>query len=289
MKEWNLTSKLVGFGADNCNTNFGGPKRNGQNNIFYHLQQSLGRKLFGLGCTCHITHNAFDAACDKIPVEIETTVVKIYKHFHIFTVRVENLKEFCENADVEFTMLTNHCSTRFLSLQPAVSKVIQMFEPLKSFFRQADGCPDTVAKFFADKDSIFWLHFVENQLELSNEYVRKMESRNDASFAIAEMIETLLKKLENRKVLKFLPTKAREYFNKCVPRKQDELRQSVNVFYETIVSYLKVWSAALDGSECLSWMSLNQPLSWEKISVSVDYVLSKLGDKVQSKIDRKFL
>ncbi|KFM73366.1 hypothetical protein X975_02488, partial [Stegodyphus mimosarum] len=41
-----LNNKVVGFRGDNCNTNFGGVKRAGKNNVFHRLKYSLGRKEY---------------------------------------------------------------------------------------------------------------------------------------------------------------------------------------------------------------------------------------------------
>lgn len=122
-KIWNCTNKVAAFGADNCNTNFGGLNRKGENNVFYRLKKELARDLVGIGCTSHIIHNGFDSACDQLPINIEALVVNIYKHFHIHTLRVETLKEFCTTTEVNYVTLVNHSGTRFLTLHPAVQKV----------------------------------------------------------------------------------------------------------------------------------------------------------------------
>lgn len=51
---WKISEKIVGFSGDNCNTNFGGPDRNGTNNVFSLLKSKLDKDLFGLGCLFHI-------------------------------------------------------------------------------------------------------------------------------------------------------------------------------------------------------------------------------------------
>lgn len=122
-KDWKIEQKVVAFGADNCPTNFGGVARRGENNVFARLKQSLGRKIIGVGCAAHIIHNSYDTACDQLPVDIEPIVVNVYKHFHIHTLRVEILKEVCDDAGVQYEKLTNHSGTRFLTLLPAVSNV----------------------------------------------------------------------------------------------------------------------------------------------------------------------
>lgn len=122
-RDWKLEDKVIAFGADNCPTNFGNVLRRGDNNVFARLKRNLGRSIIGIGCAAHIIHNAFDIACEQLPADIEPIVVNIYKHFHIHTLRNENLKELCAEAEVEYMKLTNHSGTRFLSLLPAVSRV----------------------------------------------------------------------------------------------------------------------------------------------------------------------
>lgn len=125
-QQWKVTEKVVAFGADNCVTNFGGVNRNGDKNVFSRLKKELGREIVGVGCVAHIIHNAFDSACDQLPFNIEALAVNIYKHFHIHTLRVETLKDFCDDSEMEYTKLTNHSGTRFLTLHPAVKKVISL-------------------------------------------------------------------------------------------------------------------------------------------------------------------
>lgn len=120
---WNIVDKICAFGADNCNTNFGGVSRKGKNNVFYHLKQELRREIVKVGCASHIIHNSFDSACDQLPINFEALAVNIFKNFHLHTLIVEALKEFCDDAEVEYTKLVSHSGSRFLSLHPAIQKV----------------------------------------------------------------------------------------------------------------------------------------------------------------------
>ena len=132
-----LKDKLIGFCGENCNTNFGGIKRRGQNNVFHKVKDNVKRDLVGIGCTIHIVHNCFQHAVDTLRICVGS-FVKIYKFFHIYTVRVFELKEFCDFADVEYQPLLQHGNTRFLSLLPALERVLEMFEALKSYFNSPE-------------------------------------------------------------------------------------------------------------------------------------------------------
>ncbi|CAH1984450.1 unnamed protein product [Acanthoscelides obtectus] len=98
----NLLQKCIGMSADNTNTNFGGMRRKGVNNLFSKLNASRGKPVIGIGCVPHIFNNCLQNATDVLPIDVEVIAVKIFKHFYIFTVRVEKLKQFCDFVDVEY-------------------------------------------------------------------------------------------------------------------------------------------------------------------------------------------
>jgi hypothetical protein len=96
VKKCKLEEKLVCYTADNTNSNFGGVKRKENENLFRKVQSDLDRPILGIGCSAHIVHNSVQTACDSLPLGIEVIVIKIYKYFHIYTVRVTKLQEVCE-------------------------------------------------------------------------------------------------------------------------------------------------------------------------------------------------
>ena len=77
-----LKDKLIGFCADNCNTNFGGVNGRGHNIVFYKAKDNIKRDLIGIGCTIHIVHNCLQHAVDTLPVCVESHVVKIFINLH---------------------------------------------------------------------------------------------------------------------------------------------------------------------------------------------------------------
>jgi hypothetical protein len=88
----------------------------------------------GIGCAANILHNALRTSADILPVDVETIVNKIFQYFHIYTVRVEELKEFCDFVDIEYKQVFGSVKTRWLSLQPAITRVIDMFSGSKYYF-----------------------------------------------------------------------------------------------------------------------------------------------------------
>jgi hypothetical protein len=115
LEEAKLIDKVVSLSADNTNANFSGAKRRGKNNVFERLRNQIKRDIIGVGCAAHIVHIATQTGADCLPVDIENTVGKIYQHFHIYTVLVQTLKDFCGFVDVKYKNILGHIKTRQLS------------------------------------------------------------------------------------------------------------------------------------------------------------------------------
>ena len=68
-KHPSVQSKIIGLCADNTNTNFGGKKRKGMNNVWRKLQNKLGKDILGIGCAAHVVHNCLQTGVDCLPLE----------------------------------------------------------------------------------------------------------------------------------------------------------------------------------------------------------------------------
>lgn len=51
-------------------------------------------------------------------------VVKIYSYFHIYTVRVEKLKDVCEIDGLDYSQLLGYVKTRFFALGPVFGRIL---------------------------------------------------------------------------------------------------------------------------------------------------------------------
>lgn len=162
-EKFDIKQKTIGFSADNCAANFGSSSRGGENNVYYLLKQ-WKPKLIGIGCAAHIVHNALKTACSSLPIDIECFVVKIFSYFHIYTVRVEKLKEMCADIDgLNYSQLLGYVKTRFLALGPSVGRILSMFEALKTFLLEVEG-QTFIKSVFNDPFAKFWLLFVKSQV-----------------------------------------------------------------------------------------------------------------------------
>lgn len=121
--------QVTAYSADNASVNYGI-----HNSVFTNLKKRQKDLLQG-NCHAHITHNTVKHAIDQLTVDVENVVLKIYGHFSMSAKRRESLKEFCHVfCDVEFREIPRHVSTRWLSLNPAISRLMQTWTALRSYF-----------------------------------------------------------------------------------------------------------------------------------------------------------
>jgi hAT family C-terminal dimerisation region len=143
-------------------------------------------------------------------------------------------------------------------------QIINMFEPLETFFKAAPNCPQTVKRFFDEDTALFWLKFVEAQLSVSNKYVLKTETRDVASFEVAAEMQSLREVVERRKNDNYIPYEAQVVFRELTAEIQEAIRKNIKTFYSSLGDYIKKWSMSLDGTEIFSWMQLIATPDWEK-------------------------
>jgi hypothetical protein len=113
----------------------------GKNNVWRKLETELKRQIIGIGCGAHIIHNCLQCAVDCLPIDIECSAVKVYKYFNIYTVRAEQLKNFCDFAGNNYTKLLEHGNTRFLSFGPSIDRILSMLYGVHPYFLSQEKYP----------------------------------------------------------------------------------------------------------------------------------------------------
>lgn len=210
LQNYNLKSKCIAFTADNCNTNFGGLRRKGQNNVFFRLQDVIEKELIGIGCPAHILHNCIQHAIDGLPINIESLIMKIYNYFSVYTIRNESLKDFCDIAEIEYRKLLSHFKTRWLSLFPCIHRVLQMYPALKSYFQLQKYPPVLITSFFENPLNESYLWFVHSLMNVFHSTIEKIEKEKNNVIEIMDILESVENILLERKSEQFLPLKVKE-------------------------------------------------------------------------------
>jgi len=272
--------KLTAFSADNTNTNFGGRERRGTNNVYYKLQKELSKNIEGVGCPAHILHNTASSAADVLSVDVESVVLKIYKYFSIYTVRNERLKSFCDEADVTYSSIQSHSRTRWLSLLPALEKILKLWEPLKQFFLNETKPPKVLVDFFNHPLSEIYFLFLHCQSFLFEKQIKRLEKHFITITEVNGLIQDLQVTLLQRSEAMFLGIQTKRQYN--LLKKNDYNLEKLKVFdgeikeyYKTAIDYLKQWSEPLSKYDVFSWMLLHDIPQWEMVEKSISYLQDK--------------
>ena len=71
------------------------------NIVYSRLKKKMLRNVRDVDCCTSIGHNSFQSTVDVLPFATEDHVVKSYKYFHIYSVRVAEVEGFCKAAGFE--------------------------------------------------------------------------------------------------------------------------------------------------------------------------------------------
>jgi len=173
--------------------------------FFSKIQRMCDNKLIGVNCAAHICNNCICTDSECLPIDIEVILVKIYSYFYIYTIRVENFKEICDDVDVQYHKLLGYSETRWLTLLPALEKILKLFHPLKLYFLEQEKCPTILKTFFNNPFAEAWLFFIHSQAYTFHIHILKIESQNISMCETSHILKELKLKLIERKQQEFLP------------------------------------------------------------------------------------
>lgn len=227
------------YGGDNAHVNFGKNK-----SVFKKLNEAGCGNLLKAGCSNHILHNAVKHACNYFDIDIETAVLKIYSHFSVSAKRRAELRDFFEFVDCEWQEILRHVTTRWLSLTPAAKRILDIWQPLSSYFKSSD-CPKVLLQIFPEDDEakekvakMYFSFFVNVgsflqsvSLKLEKESISVIESHN-------EMI-SVLSNLQKRKDECWYGHEVSNLLSDLLPEERKKVECDFDGFYTKLIAYLK--------------------------------------------------
>jgi len=156
--------KLLGIGTDNASVMTG--NKNGVHKV---LKEEYGIKdLVLIRCVCHslqlaVTH----ASNDTLPRSVEYLVRETYNWFSVSPKRRDAYKAIYEtiNCGEQPLQITKMCATRWLSIEPAVTRILDQWEALKLHFavtKSSEHCymAEVLHSMYSDPQNILSLTFL---------------------------------------------------------------------------------------------------------------------------------
>lgn len=205
-----------------------------------------------------------------MPVDIESVVIKVHNFFHIYTVRTEKLKEFCETADLSHQELFKHSRTGYIfrifstagksHSHPAVEKILKIYPALKEYFLTQDKFPLLLKNFFFDDFSELYLWFIHSNMSLFHAKIASIERENNSIVEVITLIHSLKEALKNRVDEIFIPFKVQQLLLKLKNENNDEkidnFREHTRKFYQRCLEHMDKWTSKLSQFDSFVWLDL---------------------------------
>ena len=154
-------SSCVGLSLKNISVSLG------RLNTIKTRVQEINNSIYINGCPCHILHNTVNKGAEMFMLEsgfeVMDMLVDIFCWFDKSSKRKVELEEFCSFCGQEYRKIIKHVSTRWLSLETAVTQTLQLYQPLPSYFLSQEvrpNCLERLETFFADPMTEVFLFFL---------------------------------------------------------------------------------------------------------------------------------
>lgn len=92
------------------------------------------KDIFVTGCTCHLIHLSASKAALKLSVKVDELLIDIFYYLEQSSKRKKMLAEFQSLHGADTLKILKHCSTRWLSLESCVTRLLEQWLPLTHFF-----------------------------------------------------------------------------------------------------------------------------------------------------------
>ena len=93
--------------------------------------------LLAVKCSCHMSHLCTSYACKCLPPILEKSVKWMYNHFARSSNRKNTFAEFQQFTEVTPHAILKACDARWLSLEAAVVRILEMYLALQLYFNHS--------------------------------------------------------------------------------------------------------------------------------------------------------
>lgn len=174
-------NNLVGIGTDNASVMIGT-----NNSVYTHLKSDVPNLML-IKCVCHSLQLAVShAARETFPRNLEFMISETYNWFSKSANRQTNYKHLFSaiNDGAEPKKIVRACSTRWLSIEVAIKRILEQYVELKTHFeitRISEKCyaAEILYQMFKDNTNLVYLLFLKPILAEVQRVNKSFES-NDA-------------------------------------------------------------------------------------------------------------
>lgn len=205
--------------------------------------------------------------------------MKIFNHFSVYTVRTEKFKELCDYININYEKLLYHSKTRWLSLFPAIERILKLYLALKEYFLTTNKTPVIIKMFFENDVNEIYLWYLHSLMAIFHSRIASLErEKNSISEVLCTLKETT-KSLFQRIEHNFVPLKVRDLFQKYENNgdTQESINTEIKNLYRECIDYINIWIKPLDCYQFFEWIILkeNHELQFDDIIPCVTFLRDK--------------
>ncbi|KAL0860066.1 hypothetical protein ABMA27_010381 [Loxostege sticticalis] len=195
-------NQMIGIGTDNASVMTGI-----NNGVHAILKRDYGlQHLILIRCVWHslqlpVTH----ASENSLPRTVEFLVREIYKWFSVSPKRRDEYKKIYEliNCGEAPLKITKVCDTRWLSIEPAVTKILSQWEELKLHFNLARGnencyAAELIYNMLQDNKHYLYLIFLRSVLNDVQIAIKAFEGEDSNPLKLLNTLKTLIQSVSQR-------------------------------------------------------------------------------------------
>ena len=194
-------SNCIALSVDSTSVNIG------RHNSIKSRLEVKNPSVYTLGCPCHFVHNAAHKASKMLEgatgFDVEELAVDVYYYFDRSTKRKGELQEYACFCDVAYHKVLKYVSTRWLSLQTSIERILRQYVVLHSYFlSQDDETSDNrlcrLQALFSSPMTEVYLMFYQSSLPIFTKINLLLQRDSPCIHILRDVMESLLKKLLGR-------------------------------------------------------------------------------------------
>ena len=161
-----------------------------------------------LGCPCHILHNTAGKASAKLKevsgFDVDDLAVDIFYYFDKSTKRKAALSDYSQFCDLAYRKMLKHVTTRWLSLNTSVNRILSGYEGLKSYFLSEDDEDSKIPRFarlrkhFENPMTEIYLMFFQAVIPTFTTVNEFLQRGEPVIHLLLDQLESFLKKLAGK-------------------------------------------------------------------------------------------